>query len=123
MHVNAKVTGLSLQQWDYLRDTLPARYDMPDGVVRVCATFELELGDAVNVRHAEIPIRMFAGLLNRLERHGNLAMAVLTPDALPDTEAGQGPLPGYPDKADDPGAPYRYDQDGNVVALDQYGQS
>jgi hypothetical protein len=121
MHVNATVTGLSLQQWDYLQDTLPARYDMPDGVVRVCAEFELT--PDLQVRHAEMPIRMFAGLLNRLERHGKMAMAVLTPDALPDTEAGQGPLPGYPDKADDPGALYRYDQDGNVVAIDQHGQS
>jgi hypothetical protein len=122
MHVNVTVTGLSLQQWDYLQDTLPTRYDMPDGVVRVCAEFTPH-PDSSGVRHAEMPIRMFAGLLNRLERHGKLAVAALTPDALPDTEAGQGPLPGYPDKADDPGAPYRYDQDGNVVALDQYGQS
>jgi hypothetical protein len=100
MHVNAKVTGLSLQQWDYLQDFLLADYDMPENVVRVCTEFELT--PDLKVRHAEVPIQTFAGLLNRLERHGRLAMAVLPPDALPDTEAGQEPIPGYPDKADDP---------------------
>lgn len=104
MHTTVKVKDLTPRQWDFLQENLLTSYDIAPGVVRVCAEFELT--EMVS-RHVEMPIRAFAGLMTRLERHdreqAELVQAALTPDALPDTEAGQDPLPGYPDKADDPG--------------------
>jgi hypothetical protein len=90
MRVKSKVTDLTIHQWDYLQSNVMTSYDMPTGVVRVCAEFELT---EMLTRHAEMPVHMFAGLLTQLE-HITLIEAALTPDALPDTEAGQGPLPG-----------------------------
>ena len=86
LHTTIEVKGLTLAQWDYLRDNLPDPYPEP-GQVRACVQFELNSG--LNVHHAEMPLRSFSALMVRLEH-----IARVNAPVLPDTEAGQDPMPG-----------------------------
>jgi len=81
MRARIKVMDLTLGQWDYLQDTLPERFEMPDEAVRVCVEFELD--SQLSPRHVEMPVRAFTALLTRLQEVQARAEAALTPDALP----------------------------------------
>jgi hypothetical protein len=124
MHVKSKIKDLSLVQWDYVQQNLMTSYEMGPLEVRVDAEFELTAD--FHTRRVEMPVATFAGLLTVLRgidlaqaevSMAQVVEAVLTPDALPDSEAGQEPLPGpvhhtleslsgYPDKAADPSMSY-----------------
>jgi hypothetical protein len=90
MRVKTKVTDLTIRQWDYLQSNVLTSYEMPTGVVRVCAEFELT---EMLSRHAEMPVHMFAGLLAQLEHIALIDAALPMARAVPDTEAGQGRYP------------------------------
>lgn len=81
MRVRIKVADLSLNQWAWLQENLPASYEIPEHAVRVCV--ELELTGQTNPIHREMSVRKFMFLMSTLDRV-DLAKAVLTPDALPD---------------------------------------
>lgn len=81
MRTRIKVTDLTLGQWDYLQDTLPASYDLPEGAVRMCVEFELD--NQLSPRHVEMGVRQFMALMTRLREVQARAEAALTPDALP----------------------------------------
>ena len=108
MHVKIKVKDLSLNQWRWLEANLPVNREFEPGDIRVCV--ELEASPMMTFSHVEMPVREFLDLLNTLAQL-ETAQAVLRPDelpdhlhkvrqqadpALPDTEAGQDPLPAEP---------------------------
>lgn len=73
MRARIKVADLTLRQWDFLQDHLPASYEIPDNAVRVCVEFELD--PEIGARHVEMPVRAFVALMTRLQRiehHGEL---------------------------------------------------
>lgn len=89
MRTRIKVTDLNLRQWDYLTTNVPVDgRDFLPGLPRVCAVFEL--APEISEFHIEMDAVELAGLLVVLEGIRNepaveqIAMAALTPDALPD---------------------------------------
>lgn len=115
MHVTTKVKDLSIRQWDYLQDNVERAHQFRAGEVRVCVMFELT--PDLNSIHVELPIVDLAGLLTVLAaiEQDAQAEAILT-----DAEQIVGRVTD-PENEDRP--PYGYDRNGNVVALDQNGQS
>jgi hypothetical protein len=81
MRTRIRVTDLTLNQWDWLQDNLPASQEFGPDDVRMCVEFELTA--ELSPRHVEMPPRMFVALMTTLARL-ETAQAVLTPDALPD---------------------------------------
>lgn len=91
MRTRIKVTDLTLRQWDHLQDVLPAEHDIPEGAVRMCVEFEIDLPGQIRGRHVEMPVRTFVRMMTQLQRIERyepdalmVATAALTPDALPD---------------------------------------
>lgn len=65
MYANITVNDLTMDQWDYLKDNLPERYDIPDGAIRVRVAFELDF--QLSPRIAEMSVRDFMALMSRLQ--------------------------------------------------------
>lgn len=69
MRIKAKVTDLSLEQWDHLQESVRANgYEFTEGQTRVCAVFEL---GPQTERHVEMPLMMFTALIQRLAHRGH----------------------------------------------------
>lgn len=85
MRTRIKVADLNLRQWDHLTTEVPVdgREFLP-GIPRVCAVFELT--PDFSELHIEMDVAEFLTLMLRLEniRNETVAMAALTPDALPE---------------------------------------
>jgi hypothetical protein len=129
MHVKTKITTLTLRQWDYLQQNVERDHSFRATEIRVCAEFELT-PDLASV-HVELPASDLVGLLYVLQgiEQNAQAEAILT-----DAEQIVGRVTGSavdlfrcenhnPPHLYDCRAPYGYDRNGNVVALDQNGQS
>jgi hypothetical protein len=113
MRIQMTITELDEERWAYLQANVRAEYTIPEGATRVCLIF----AHGEEERHVEMPLALVPGLLGGLAL-GVHAMAALTPDALPDF------LKNARETADPARkAGYGYDRDGNVVALDEDGQS
>jgi hypothetical protein len=82
MRIQMTMTALDEDRWAYLQANVRAKYEIPEGVGRVCLAFSY----GEEERHVEMPLALLPGLLaglGTLDNHRR-AMAALTPDALPD---------------------------------------
>lgn len=125
MHVVTKIKTLTIRQWDYLQQNVERSHQFRAGEVRVCAEFELT-PDLASV-HVELPVTDLVGMLYVLQsiEQDAQAEAILT-----DTEqivsrvmTPEQAKANHPQRNPNWPAPYGYDRNGNVIALDQYGQS
>ena len=85
MRTEIKVSGLSLNQWEYLIDKVPVSgREFMAGVPRVCAVFELDRNDGIQL-HIEMDIVELTGLIVRFAaiEARDLARAALAPDEPP----------------------------------------
>jgi hypothetical protein len=67
MRTRTKITDLSRAQWDRLQLRVQTSYDIPPGIARVCAVFELA---PMTERHVEMPIQAFGTLMAELAQIG-----------------------------------------------------
>ena len=59
MRITATIEDLDEKRWDYLHRAGKTSYEFPEDAIRVCATF---VGEN-EVRHVEMPLGAFIGLL------------------------------------------------------------
>ena len=88
MRTRTKITDLSAAQWERLQVRLQAAYDIPPGIARVCAVFELA---PQTERHVEMPAQAFATLLAELAQigHAETNLAAVSLSGLPAYLEGQ----------------------------------
>lgn len=84
MRTRTKITDLSPAQWDRLQARLQTSYDIPPGIARVCAVFEL--APQGEERHVEMPVQAFATLMAELAQigHSETALATISLAGLPE---------------------------------------
>ncbi len=75
MRTRTKITDLSRAQWDRLQLRLQTGYEIPAGIARVCAVFELS---TMVERHVEMPIQAFATLMAELAQIGQAETELAT---------------------------------------------
>jgi hypothetical protein len=82
MRTRVKITDLSSAQWERLELRLRTSYDIPPGIARMCAVFELA---PMTERHVEMPVQAFATLMAELAQvgHAETSLAAVSLSGLP----------------------------------------
>lgn len=102
------LTDLDDDRWNYLQRNVRAEYQIPEGATRLCLTFSR----GTEERHVEMPLGALIGLLVGLGMTGAFSAMTGAMDKIKKAT----------EETDQP-KPYGFDSDGNVVALDQDGNS
>lgn len=97
MRLNSTLSGLTDEDWTMIQELLRPSYEIKPNATRVCLT----VVHGAEERHTELPLGTFVEVMaalsrGRAVRNGLRAVALLTPDALPD-EPGNPCPDGVPD--------------------------